>query len=217
MSVNPFHPRLSDLPEVLPLFPLPGVILLPRAQLPLQVFEPRYLAMTSDALGAGRLMGIIQPDPARSGGALYGVGCAGRVTAFSETDDGRMLIVLTGICRFAAGEELEPQRGYRRVAPNWAPYAADLEAPAAQALRSRPLLDRLQRYARAKGLEPDVNGLGALSPESLVSALAMNLPFAPAEKQALVEVPTPVDRADLLGVLLDLGAAPDDAGGGVMH
>ena len=105
MASNPFHPGPAELPALLPVFPLAGVILLPRAQLPLNVFEPRYLNMTLDALGAGRWIGMIQPDPSGPGEPLCPVGCAGRITAFSEAEDGRLLIVLTGVCRFRVREE----------------------------------------------------------------------------------------------------------------
>lgn len=209
MSPNPFHPTLGGLPRALPIFPLPGVILLPHAQLPLNIFEPRYLSMTQDALGgAGRLIGMIQPDPAgASPEAVYRVGCAGRITAFSETDDGRLLIVLTGVCRFAVGEELPGVGGYRRVVPHWERFAGDLDLPDASGVRPTTLLAGVRRYLAAQGQQADLEALAKLGPDALVSALAMNLPFAPEEKQALLEAPTPGERADALVALAELGAS----------
>jgi Lon protease-like protein len=205
LASNPFHPKLSDLPAVLPVFPLPGVILLPWAQLPLNIFEPRYLNMTLDALGAGRLIGMVQPDTARAGSdALCHVGCAGRITAFTETEDGRLLVVLTGVCRFEVGEEHALWRGYRRVTPLWRPYAGDLKEPGVSGTRTRPLLEAVGLYAAARDLQVDQKALARLSPEDLVRALAMNLPFDPAEKQALLEMPTPEDRGAMLLTLMGL-------------
>src|SRR5690348_16202720 len=125
-------PRIDELPAVLPIFPLVGVLLLPRGKLPLNIFEPRYLNMTRDALGGDRLIGMIQPTGEERQGhppALYPTGCAGRITAFSETDDGRFLITLTGIARFDVAREIETVRGYRRVLPRWDRFAADLSEP----------------------------------------------------------------------------------------
>ena len=125
-----FHPRVEDLPGEFPVFPLPGALLLPRGKLPLNIFEPRYLAMTEDALGQGRMFGMIQPDPilpeTDTGPGLFRVGCLGRLSSFSETDDGRYLITLTGVIRFAIAAEVAMRRGYRRVRGDCTPYLADL-------------------------------------------------------------------------------------------
>lgn len=127
---------LDSLPTLIPVFPLSGALLLPHARLPLHVFEPRYVALVEDALAAGRLFGMIQPDrrapPSPAGPALYGVGCLGRIQAFSETEDGRFFITLRGLARFAITEEVEGRRGYRRLRVTYAPFAADLEPPAAE-------------------------------------------------------------------------------------
>src|SRR3954463_10132446 len=118
-----FHPRVEDLPGEFPVFPLPGALLLPRGKLPLNIFEPRYLAMTEDALGLGRMFGMIQPDPilpeTDAGPGLFRVGCLGRLSSFSETDDGRYLITLTGVIRFAIAAEIAMHRGYRRLRGNF--------------------------------------------------------------------------------------------------
>ena len=126
------HPRPEDLPESFPVFPLTGALLLPRGRLPLNIFEPRYLALIEEALAAGRMFGMIQPDPqappAAAGPALYRVGCLGRLSSFSETEDGRYLITLTGVIRFAVAEEYPLQRGFRRVHADFTGFAADLDA-----------------------------------------------------------------------------------------
>src|SRR5690242_10468475 len=126
-----FHPRVEDLPGEFPVFPLSGALLLPRGKLPLRIFEPRYLAMTEDALGQGRMFGMIQPDPSQAetptGPGLFRVGCLGRLSSFSETDEGHYLITLTGVIRFGVAHEIDMRRGYRRVRGNFEPYRADLE------------------------------------------------------------------------------------------
>lgn len=218
MTSDAFHPRLEDLPERLPIFPLPGVILLPRAQLPLNIFEPRYLNMTLDALGAGRLIGMVQPEPSSaSPEPVYSVGCAGRITAFSESGDGRLLIVLTGVCRFRIADELAPIRGYRRVRPDWISFATDLGPPEEGPIRRGDVLRSVRRYAEVRHLELDLETLGKLSAEDLVNALAMHLPFDTAEKQSLVEATTPAARADAIIALAALASVGEEAPGGTWH
>lgn len=191
---------------------------MPRAQLPLNIFEPRYLHMTLDALGAGRLIGMIQPDFSRQHGEdLCNVGCAGRITAFTETEDGRLLIVLTGICRFEVREERPQRKGYRRVTPLWGPYAGDLTTADVSGMHTRSLLEGVGLYAAARDLQVDQKELAKLSPEDLVSTLAMNLPFDPAEKQALLEMPTPQDRATLIQTLLGVRGPSLGGPGGLWH
>lgn len=203
--------RLSDLPDTLPLFPLVGVLLLPGGRLPLNVFEPRYLAMTVDALATpGRLIGMIQPTepelPGRSP-ALYPLGCAGRIVSFQETEDGRNLITLLGICRFAIAEEIEPVRGYRRVRPDFRAWAADLE-PADRPLGEDWARDRflatLKAYFGRHRIEADWKAINEAPDERLLTTLAMICPFAAAEKQALLEARTPRDRADTMLALLEM-------------
>lgn len=200
-------PRLSELPDTFPVFPLAGALLLPRGRLPLNLFEQRYLAMAEDALATGRLFGMVQPDPQRpplaSGPALYRVGCLGRLTSFSETDDGRYLITLTGVTRFAVAEEVAPRRGYRRVRADLAPFAADLAEPLADPGFNRDaLLDALRGYFAHQGFEANWEAIGQMSDEMLVTTLGMVCPFEPAEKQALLEAATQADRAATLLALL---------------
>jgi len=216
---NPFHPQFESLPQSIPIFPLPGVILLPRAQLPLNIFEPRYLNMTLDALGAGRMIGMIQPDPARpdAPGGVYRTGCSGRITAFSETEDGRLLIVLTGVCRFDVARELTPLRGYRRVQPAWSRFAGDLAEGDPSGIPKQELLEAAEGFLREKGVKPDLKALGELSPEALVNALAMGFPVSPSEKQALLEAATAAERAGVLLTLATLGTVPGDSSDATWH
>ncbi|GAA0586812.1 LON peptidase substrate-binding domain-containing protein [Caenispirillum bisanense] len=209
---GPFHPRREDLPDVLPIFPLGEVLLLPGGRLPLNIFEPRYLAMTLDALGAGRMIGMVLPldngPPAvgQDRPAVFSVGCAGRISSFSETDDGRLLITLTGVCRFAVGKELPLHRGYRRVQPQWDDFAQDLALPSDIALDRPRLMDALKAFALRHRMQIDPQIVAALTPLNLVTSLAMLCPFSPVERQALLEADTPQQRADTLVTLLEMGA-----------
>ena len=195
MSDRPFHPTLEDLPDVLPIFPLPGVLLIPEGRLPLNVFEPRYLAMVEDVLGQpGRLVGMIQP---RAGGAgllepmLYGVGCAGRISSFDETDDGRILMTLTGVCRFRVAGEEEGQRGYRRIRPDWRAYAADLDDHTAVTTLDRKRLTTVLRpYLKMCGIELDWQALESASDHDLAVMLPMICPPTPYPLLPMLTPPT---------------------------
>jgi uncharacterized protein len=204
--------EMAPLPEVIPIFPLTGVLLLPRGRLPLNIFEPRYLAMTQDALGGERLIGMVQPsDPQndnRGGGQMnppvYPIGCAGRITAFSETDDGRYLITLTGVSRFRIREELPLLGGYRRVTADWEPFARDREPS------PEPGFDR-DRFARAlKGyfvqrqISADWEAIEKAPGEHLLTSIAMLCPFEASEKQALLEAADLEERARLLVALIEM-------------
>jgi hypothetical protein len=200
-------------------FPLPGALLLPQGKLPLRIFEPRYVAMTEDSLGLGRVFGMIQPDPTLpdtpTGPGLFRIGCLGRMSSFSETDEGHYLITLTGLIRFAVVAELDMRRGYRRVRSDFTPYLADLEMEQRPAGISRePLLAALRGYFTQRGVDANWDAIKRLSDEMLVVTLAMVCPFEPAEKQALLEAPTGKDQAAALLTLLQMGAlSPDTAGG----
>lgn len=196
-------------PSEFAIFPLPGAILLPGGKLPLNIFETRYLAMVEDALGAGRVIGMIQPDPLRAAGptglGLYRVGCLGRITSFSETDDGRYLITLTGLTRYAVGTELEMRRGYRRIRADLERYAHDLQ-PQGGEMDREYLLDALRAYFAARGFDANWEAINEMPDDILIATLAMVCPFDPAEKQALLEAPTVPDRAQALLALLQMGA-----------
>ena len=212
------HPTLEELPTEFPIFPLPGALLLPRGKLPLNIFEPRYLAMIDDTLSNGRIMGMIQPNlhaPAGdTGPSLYRIGCLGRLSHFSETDDGRYLITLTGVTRFRVRAELAMRRGFRRIAAELEPFADDLSPPREKTrLVRREFISALKPYFHVHGIEANWDTIAAMQDEALVVTLAMLCPFDPAEKQALLEAPTEADRAsDLLALLrMSLHEADPDA------
>ncbi len=192
--------NIADLPDKLPVFPLPGAVLLPRARLPLHIFEPRYLAMIEDCLKSDRrLIGMIQPR----GDGLASVGCAGRLTSFSETEDGRYMITLSGIARFAVLAEVAGFVPYRRAKVDWAPFLADLGAAAEDIGFDRPaFMKRLGRYLQIAKLGIEGSSLKEADDEMLVNALSMLCPFAVEEKQALLEARTLTDRRQVLETLI---------------
>jgi uncharacterized protein len=205
--------KVTDLPELIPVFPLDGALLLPGCQLPLQIFEPRYLNMVDDAMSGHRLIGMIQTTAGgdRARPSLAGVGCVGRVTAYAETGDGRYLITLTGVCRFEAGEELEINTPYRQVRPAYERFAVDLEANETPlGLDRGPFLAALRRYLDHKGLAVEWDAAKQAPAEALINSLSMHLPLDPAEKQALLEAPTLAERSQVLTALLEIDAAADD-------
>jgi uncharacterized protein len=216
MSRAPFEPSFAQLPATLPIFPLTGVLLLPGGRLPLNIFEPRYLAMTRDALAAARMIGMVQPQEGQGDAGeppVYRSGCAGRMTSWSETDDGRYLITLAGVARFDIAEELPRERLYRRVVADWEPYRGDLAgdgAPLAADERSR-LLAAIKPFFRRHGITADWQAIEASPEERLVTTLAMVCPFAPGEKQALLEAKDGGERARLLTALMEMAALEGDA------
>lgn len=201
----------QTLPAEFPIFPLTGALLLPQGRLPLNIFEPRYLAMTEDALAGGRVLGMVQPNVALPAGpngpAIYRVGCLGRVSSFSETDDGRYLITLTGLIRFAMIDELPMRRGYRRIRADVARYADDAGmAGGGSGFDRTELIDALRHYFQVRGFDANWDAINQMEDEALVTTLAMACPFSPAEKQALLEADTPADRAQTLLALLRIEA-----------
>ncbi|CAK0777591.1 Peptidase S16 [Azospirillaceae bacterium] len=202
--------RPETLPELLPLFPLPGVILLPRRRLPLSIFEPRYIAMVEDALAGQRIIGMIQPTGLKPIDAppLYRVGGAGRITAFEETPDGRFVITLTGLCRFAVVSESPEQRGYRCAVPDWSSFQDDFEQESDVVGLDRPrLISSLRVYFREQGMAANWEAIEETPDEPLISCLAMICPFDAGEKQALLEAPSMVERFQLLLALLEMAVA----------
>jgi Lon protease-like protein len=200
-------PRLEELPDVFPVFPLTGALLLPGGRLPLNIFEPRYLAMTEDALGQGRMFAMVQPDASQKatdrGPALFRVGCLGRLTSFSEADDGRYLITLFGLIRFEIVAEMEMQRGYRRVRGDFRRFAADLHEAAPTDVFDRVgLLEALRGYFARRGFNANWEAIQAMADAPLVTSLSMVCPFDPLEKQALLEAPGFAERAQTLRTLL---------------
>jgi len=209
-----FHPRREDLPAEIAVFPLPGALLLPQGRLPLNIFEPRYLAMVEDALGAGRMFGMIQPEPGApegpTGPAIYRVGCLGRLSSFAETEDGRFLVTLTGVVRFRVAGELPMRRGYRRVRADYGRYLADLEAAGAPpGLDRAALLAALRAYFRARGIDANWEAVEKTADAMLVTTLSMVCPFEVREKQALLEAPDACERGRMLVALMQMGAHGD--------
>jgi Lon protease-like protein len=204
-----------DLPQVIPIFPLDGAILLPGGDLPLRIFEPRYLNMIDDAMADNRVIGMIQT---RAGGdsarpRLSNVGCVGRITSYAETSEGTYLITLTGVCRFTPVEELQIKAPYRQVRARYDLFAGDLDRDAPEP----PNLDRprfaaaLKRYLNRRELDIDWESVEDAPVETLITSLAMGLPFEPAEKQALLEAPNGLEgRFDVLTALLEIDSLDAD-------
>ena len=217
MDAGPDPRRHGGLPAQFPIFPLAGALLLPRGKLPLNIFEPRYLAMVEDALAERRCIGMIQPDEGRpagpSGPALYRVGCLGRLVSFSETEDGRYLLTLAGVSRFEVLEELGMNRGYRRVRAGFARFSADLDDGEARLADRAGLLAALRGYFQAQGFDANWDAIEGMDDDALVTTLAMVCPFGAAEKQALLEAPPGIERASALLALLSMGAHESRSGG----
>ena len=228
MSDRPGAQGHLALPEVLPIFPLTGTLLLPRGRLPLNIFEPRYLAMTRDSLGGERLIGMVQPnEPQRDNigqgvmnPPVYKIGCAGRITQFSEADDGRYMLTLTGVSRFRIVDELPLLSGYRRIVPDWLPYAHDRDQPEELQFDRSRMIRGLQNYFAQRKLQVDWQAIEKAPAEHLITSLAMACPFAPSEKQALLEAADLNARAELLTTLVEMATVEtgsEDIGGGTRH
>ncbi len=201
------------LPEELPIFPLNGVLLLPGATLPLNIFEPRYLNMIEDALGSGRMIGMVQPlggnddtlvESPTDDPAIYDVGCAGRIISFNETSDGRFTITLLGISRFSVIDELPLYDGYRRVVTDYEAYFSDLDDDMSTIIGRDALLKTVQTYLGTTGIEVDWSALENAPDSALITTLSILCPFGASEKQALLECHDTRERATLLGNLMDL-------------
>ena len=203
MSINKPYRSAEELPDIIPVFPLSGALLLPRGQLPLNIFEPRYTAMIDDALKSHRLIGMIQPLTSESAAArhpgLERVGCLGRITQIGETGDNRYALSLTGVARFRVAEELTVMTPYRQVRADYAHFPSDFVPRAGEKEVDRDaVLDALRRFAESGGLKIDWDGVNQAPNEALVNALAMMSPFGAREKQALLEAPDIKSRAEVL-------------------
>jgi hypothetical protein len=203
----PHYHSFSDLPRSLPLFPLTGVVLLPRGALPLNIFEPRYLEMVDDALKGDRLIGMIQPTENEETvlrPKLSMVGCAGRIVAYRETDDNRYLLTLSGVCRFRLDGEIDAVTAYRKGLCDFAPFASDLAGAEENDFPRERLVSALKNYLSSRDLKADWKSVMSAPSEALINALSMMCPFDPAEKQALLEAPTLKDRVSTLVALLEM-------------
>jgi len=210
MTRSAFLPGFSDLPAALPVFPLSSAVLMPGVQLPLNIFESRYLNMVADALASDHLIGMIQPltdTAADETPEIHRVGCAGRITSYSETNDGRIVLVLTGVCRFGVRGELDMRRGYRRVSPDWERFAIDYREEGTSLGERAAFLVSLKAYANLRGVEIPWDHLEKMPDADLVNLLCVHLPLEPEDKQALMETPELPGRADLMRGLMDMASA----------
>ncbi len=208
-TVTGAYARAEDLPQVVPVFPLDGALLLPRGGLPLNIFEPRYLNMVDDAMAGERMIGMVQTRGGdRQRPRLQRIGCAGRITSFAETSDGRYLITLTGVARFLLGEELPVHTPYRQVRAEFERFEPDLRpAPEDWDFNRDRLLGALRAYLNQRSMDVDWSTAKDAPGEALVNSLAMALPFETQEKQALLEAEDLADRAVALTALLEIDAA----------
>jgi Lon protease-like protein len=219
MPMNAQYRGPIDLPEIIPVFPLPGALLLPRGQMPLNIFEPRYLALVDDALRDGhRLIGMIQPDATQEGAAdkppLFKIGCLGRITQLSESGDGRYLLELTGVARFRIERELPVKTEYRQCRVTYAPFADDFIARKGESAVDRDaVLVALRAFMKANKLQADWEGIDQAPNEALVNALSMMSPYGAPEKQALLEAPDLKTRAELLVAITEIELAKKNTEG----
>jgi Lon protease-like protein len=219
MPMNAVYRGPADLPRTIPVFPLSGALLLPRGQIPLNIFEPRYLEMVDDALRDGhRLIGMIQPDPAHPGiperPNLYKVGCAGRITQIAETGDGRYLMQLTGVARYRILQELPVTMSYRQCSVDYTPFIDDFTARKGEEhVDRKAVLAALMQYLKANNLKADWQGIEHAPNEALVNALAMMSPYDPAEKQAMLEAPDLKTRAEILIAVTEIALAKSQTEG----
>ncbi len=210
----------SSLPSRFPIFPLRGALLLPGGNLPLNIFEPRYLQMVKDAIQTDRVIGMIQTKPEGEAGetpALYRTGCAGRITNFSETEDGRFLITLTGVCRFDVAAELDVGTLYRQATVDFARWRGDLQPEPPPAELKADLLPVLRTYFDRHGIEADWSAIEAAPLAGLVTSLCMICPFEPEEKQALLEAADLGRQARLLVALMQMEAMAEPGGSSLRH
>ena len=215
MSISSRYREPADLPEKIPLFPLAGALLLPRTDLPLNIFEPRYLLMIEEAMRNERVIGIIQPQghSEMAQPELESVGCAGRITSYSETEDGRLFVTITGVCRFAVLKEVEASTPYRQAIVDYRPYAIDfVSETGARSVNREQLIKAFRQYLEANDMSADWNEVEAVSTEVLVNTLSLLAPYPARDKQALLEAPDLKSRADVLVALTELALAKSSSG-----
>jgi uncharacterized protein len=210
MSRTPFFPRFADLPAELPIFPLPGAVVMPGVQLPLNVFEPRYLSMVADALADTHLIGMVQPTSEAlfdDEPEIHRIGCAGRITSYSETTDGRIVLVLSGVCRFQVRTEIAGRHGYRRVSVDWERFAADCHEDTQSISDRDGFLVSLKSYCTLRAVEVPWDEVQKMPDSDLVNLLCAHLPLSPEDKQALIETIHLGERASLMRGLMDMASA----------
>jgi uncharacterized protein len=214
MSSNVTYHGPDAMPGRIPVFPLTGALLLPRGQMPLNIFEPRYMAMIDDAMRGDRLIGMVQPEGEGGGQpSLFKVGCAGRITQLAESGDGRYLLTLTGIARFRVGSELATTTLYRQVIAEWGGFAQDYTPRFGEEEVDRDsILKALKSFSKANSVQIDWDSVKQAPNEALVNALAMMCPYGPREKQALLEAPQLKDRAEMLVAITEIELAKSAGG-----
>jgi len=209
MLRSPFLPKFSDLPVELPIFPLAGAVVMPGVQLPLNIFEPRYLNLVTDALKTDHLIGMLQPRADTTFDEtpdIHQVGCAGRITSYSETNDGRIVMILTGVCRFQVREELEMRRGYRRVRPDWERFAIDYHASEEGLPGREDFMASLRAYCTLRGVDVPWDDVEKMGDAELVNLLCAHLPLEAEDKQALIETVDLCGRGQLMAGLMDMAS-----------
>lgn len=206
---------IDALPGNLPLFPLSGALLLPHGHLPLNIFEPRYLNMVEDALGTGRLVGMVQPqnpfsDPVPDDASLYPVGCTGRIVSFEETETGHLFIALRGLCRFTITGEMPIEKGYRRARVDYRAFNNDIQEDDGAIQDRGRLIGAVRKFFELKDIDVDWQAIEEAADETLVTSLAMICPLEPREKQALLESPGLTERGELLTSLMEMALLGDN-------
>jgi Lon protease-like protein len=222
MSINRPYAGAGELPGTIPIFPLAGALLLPRGEMPLNIFEPRYLALVDDALKGHRLIGMIQPLPDAAEGAtappLFTVGCLGRITQFAESGDGRVFVALTGVARFRVRSEVLAMTPYRQCAVDYEPFASDFVPRAGEdEVDRKAVIAALRLFAKSTNQEVDWKSINQAPNEALVNALSIMSPFGPKEKQALLEAGDLKTRADVLVAITEIELARGGADGSTLQ
>ncbi|MCU7871367.1 MAG: LON peptidase substrate-binding domain-containing protein [Candidatus Thiodiazotropha sp. (ex Lucinoma borealis)] len=210
MMPNPFIPEYQQLPTTLPIFPLISAVVMPGAQLPLNIFEPRYLNMVQDVLASHHLIGMVQPDEDNPSNKhqLHTTGCAARISSYSETADGRIEIILTGVCRFDIDSELPTTRGYRLITPNWDRFNSDYDFNNRTTMEDRKLFySTLTRYLDTNQLQTDINQLEKLTVPHLVNILTTSLPLPHEDKQSIIDAVSFDDRYQLLIIKMEMASS----------
>ncbi|MEL0585418.1 MAG: LON peptidase substrate-binding domain-containing protein [Candidatus Thiodiazotropha sp. (ex. Lucinoma kazani)] len=206
---NPFIPEYQQLPTTLPIFPLISAVVMPGAQLPLNIFEPRYLNMVQDVLASHHMIGMVQPDEDNPSNKhqLHTTGCAARISSYSETADGRIEIILTGVCRFDINSELPTTRGYRLITPNWDRFNSDYDFNNRTTMEDRQLFySTLTRYLYTNQLQTDINQLEKLTVPHLVNILTTSLPLPHEDKQSIIDAVSFDDRYQLLIIKMEMAS-----------
>ncbi|EIC22107.1 LON peptidase substrate-binding domain-containing protein [Thiorhodovibrio frisius] len=214
MKHSPFVPDFEQLPKIVPIFPLPGAVVLPGVQLPLNIFEPRYLNMVRQALADQHIIGMVQPaaSDAETSDAIHRIGCAGRITSYSETHDGRIVLVLTGFCRFRVLEEVESLAGCRRVLVSWEEFAGDYNSDQPKLFDRELFIGSLRSFCTRRQVEIPWDDIASMADDDMVNLLCAHLPLDVGDKQALIETVALQERATLMRGLMDMSALSSSDG-----